>query len=107
MKALKALKALKAQDGLPARALALLIPTAGRTNEVTGAVRGEFDLDGATWTIPAERMKAERPHRILLSASALSLMRTLLDEADSDLVFPGAKKGKSLSNMAVLGVLRA
>ncbi|MGF6856766.1 integrase [Paraburkholderia sp. CI3] len=100
------MKALKAQDGLAARALELVILTAGRTNEVIGAIRSEFDLDAATWTIPAERMKAERPHRVPLSASALALVRRLLDETDGELVFPGAKKGKPLSNMAMLIVLR-
>lgn len=100
------MKDLKAQDGLAARALELLILTAARTSEVIGAVRSEFDIDGVMWTIPAERMKAERPHRIPLSVSALALVRTLLDATDGDLVFPGAKKGKPLSNMAMLTVLR-
>jgi integrase len=100
------MNALKEQDGLAARALELLILTATRTNEVIGVVRSEFDLERAMWTIPAERMKAERPHRVPLSASALVLVRTLLDGADGDLVFPGAKKGKPLSNMAMLTVLR-
>lgn len=100
------MKALRAQDGLAARALELLILTAARTNEVIGAVRNEFDLDAATWTVPAERMKAERAHRIPLSDPALALARRLLEETDGDLVFPGAKKGRPLSNMAMLTVLR-
>ena len=100
------MKVLRAQDGLAARALELLILTAARTNEVIGAVRSEFDLDAATWTVPAERMKAERPHRIPLSLTGIGLVRALIDEADGELVFPGAKKGKPLSNMAMLTVLR-
>ncbi|WP_454806069.1 tyrosine-type recombinase/integrase [Paraburkholderia fungorum] len=100
------MKALRAQEGLAARALELLVLTAARTNEVIGAVRGEFDLEAATWTVPAERMKAGRPHRVPLSGPALGLVRGLLDEAEGDLVFPGAKKGRPLSNMAMLTVLR-
>jgi integrase len=100
------MKALMAQEGLAARALELLVLTAARTTEVIGAVRGEFDLDAATWTVPAEQMKAGRPHRIPLSGPALALVRGLLDGAEGDLVFPGAKKGRPLSNMAMLTVLR-
>lgn len=100
------MKALRAQEGLAARALELLVLNAARTSEVLGAVRSEFDLHAATWTVPAGRMKAERPHRIPLSGAALALVRSLLDGTDGELVFPGAKKGKSLSSMAMLTVLR-
>lgn len=100
------IKALKNQEGVAARGLELLILTATRTNEIIGAVRSEFDLEAATWTIPAERMKAERAHRVPLSVAAVELLRTLLDSTDGELLFPGAKKGKPLSNMAMLTVLR-
>ncbi|MBU9597928.1 tyrosine-type recombinase/integrase [Burkholderia multivorans] len=100
------MKALSAQEGLAARALELAILTAARTNEVIGAMRGEFDLDAGMWTVPAERMKAQRAHRIPLSGAALELVRRLLDNQDAELLFPGGKKGKPLSNMAMLTVLR-
>lgn len=98
--------ALRAQEGLAARALELLVVTAARTKEVLGAVRGEFDLDAATWAVSAERMKAGRPHRIPLSGLALALVRRLLDGAEGELVFPDAKQGRPLSSMAMLTVLR-
>nr|WP_322787385.1 integrase arm-type DNA-binding domain-containing protein [Paraburkholderia xenovorans] len=100
------MKALKAQEGLAARALELVILTAARTNEVIGATRSEFDLDAGMWTVPAQRMKAQRAHRIPLSETALDLVRRLLDGVQDELLFPGAKKGKPLSNMAMLTVLR-
>ena len=97
---------LKAQEGLAARALELVILTAARTSEVIGATRSEFDLEAGMWTVPAERMKAQRAHRIPLSVAALDLVRRLLKDADDELLFPGAKKGRPLSNMAMLTVLR-
>jgi integrase len=51
---------LRGREGISARALEFLTLTAARTNEVTGARESEFDLTAKIWTIPAERMKAER-----------------------------------------------
>ncbi|MBU9597931.1 tyrosine-type recombinase/integrase [Burkholderia multivorans] len=102
----KFMKELRVQAGSAARALELLVLTAARTSEVLGAVRSEFDLDAATWTVPAERMKAARPHRIPLSDPARELVRRLLDETRGVLLFPGAKRGKPLSSTAMLAVLR-
>ena len=58
-------------------ALEFLVLTAARSGEVRNARREEFDLEGAVWTIPAERMKAKREHRVPLSPRALAV----LDEA--------------------------
>lgn len=68
---------LRLARGVAARALELTILTAARTGETLGARWDEFDLDNAVWTIPADRMKAAREHRIPLSAAALALIRTL------------------------------
>lgn len=62
-----------------------------------GARRDELDFEAGMWTVPAERMKARRAHRIPLSAAALVLVRRLLDGSDSDLLFPGGKRGMPLS----------
>lgn len=72
-----------------ARALEFLILTATRSNEVRGARWSEIDLDAATWTIPAARMKADREHVVPLPARALELLQSLPVLAGSDLVFPG------------------
>jgi integrase len=65
-------------------------------------------MQHAVWTIPAERMKAGVEHRVPLSADALALLREAAKlRADGvDHVFPGAKKGKPLSNMSFLMLLR-
>lgn len=83
-------------------AIELLILTACRSGEVRGARWEEFDLDARIWTIPAERMKMKKLHRVPLCKRALAI----LDEAkelddESGLVFPGTKKGKQLSDMTL------
>lgn len=100
------IKTLRVQEGLAARALELAVLTAARTNEVIGARQSEFDLEAGMWTVPAERMKAQRAHRVPLSAAAVGLVRRLLGDTDTKLLFPGGKKEKPLSNMAMLTVLR-
>lgn len=97
---------LQAQDGLGARALELAILTAGRTGEVLGARWEEFDLGAKLWTVPADRMKAGREHRVPLSAPAVLLLLKLQAIRRGDYVFPGALKDRALSNMAMAMVLR-
>lgn len=94
---------LREQDGIAARALELTILTAARTGEVIGATWAELDLEGAIWTVPAERMKGGRPHRVPLSPSAVKLLRTL--PSTDGYVFPGRQARKPLSNMAMLQLL--
>lgn len=89
-----------------AKALALTILCATRSNETFNATWSEIDLDGAVWTIPAERMKAGNEHRIPLSDAAVTLLRGVHRLEGNPFVFPGARKGKPLSNMAMLEMLR-
>ena len=96
---------LRAEDGTAARALEFLILTATRTNEVIGATWQEFDLDERVWTIPAERMKMGKEHRIPLAARAIVLMKSQQEVRRGDYVFPGARDNKPLSNMAMLQLL--
>ena len=100
--------ALSRQDSTSALALRFAILTAARTNEVLGATWGEVDLTLKVWTVPAERMKASRTHRVPLSDSALQVLSAVMPETKnpSACVFPGAKHGKPLSNMALLAVLK-
>ena len=58
-----------------ADALAFIMLTAARLTEATGAEWTEFDLDAALWTVPADRMKANRPHRVPLSDAAVAILR--------------------------------
>jgi integrase len=97
---------LRQQPGIAALALEFAILTAARTGEVIGATWAEVDLDQALWTIPADRMKARRDHRVPLSAPALAILQRLYEARSGDFVFPGGKPGKGLSNMAFLTLLR-
>ncbi|MFC0409758.1 tyrosine-type recombinase/integrase [Roseomonas elaeocarpi] len=102
------LQELRKRRGLAAQALQLTILTAARTQEITGARWGEIDFDEAVWTLPAARMKAGKSHQVPLSAAAIAVLRPLKPAAATpeDFVFPGAKAGKSLSNMAMLELVR-
>ena len=96
---------LRQHEGVSARALEILILTAARTSEVNGARWDEIDLDGATWTIPANRMKSKREHRVPLSHRALEILRDLPREDDNPFVFIGSKQGTSLSATAMFVTL--
>lgn len=100
------MKLLLAQEGTAAVALQLVILTASRTNEVIGARRAEFDLASGVWTIPPERMKAKREHRVPLSTASVELLKPLLEAGSGDFVFPANRVGKHLSNMAMLQLLK-
>jgi integrase len=105
---------LRRQPGTAARALDFLVLTAARTSEVIGATWDEVDLDAKIWTIPPERMKGGREHRVPLPERAIEIVaeqkrlseegRLLADE--TGYVFPGQKNGRPLSNMALLVLLR-
>lgn len=97
--------ALRQLHGQGARALELAILTAARSGEVRLATWGEFDLDAALWTVPAERMKAGREHRVPLSPHVLQLLRALPRMDGTDLVFAGATL-KPLSDMTLTAALR-
>jgi integrase len=97
---------LREQDGVAARALEFAILTAARTGEVIGTRWSE--IDGDVWTVPGERMKAGREHRVPLPPAALDVLRAMRPDgaAPSEWVFPGGKAGKPLSSMALLMLLR-
>ena len=94
------------REGIAARGLEFLILTAARTGEVMDAVWSEFNLDENMWTIPAERMKAGREHRVSLSTEAAGIIADLMAMKISDYVFPGSAANRPLSNMAFLQLLR-
>jgi integrase len=101
---------LQIQKGIGARALRFAILTAARSGEVRGSRWQEIDLVGATWTIPAERMKAGREHRVPLSPQALAVLAEVSAARTSNnpaaLVFPGQSGGRPLSDMSLTAVLR-
>ncbi|MDE1893892.1 MAG: integrase arm-type DNA-binding domain-containing protein [Xanthomonadaceae bacterium] len=94
---------LRQRDTLAARALELQILTATRPGEAAGAQWPEFDLDGAIWTIPADRMKAGKEHRVPLAPAAVKLLQALPRVSDN--VFPGVK-GKPITTDAAMKLLK-
>lgn len=93
------------RTSLSSVALQVTILTACRTSEVLLAEWSEFDLENRMWIIPGERMKAGRPHRVPLSDTVLALLNGIKGRS-KQYVFPGARTGRPLSNMAMTSVLR-
>jgi integrase len=96
---------LRKRDGMGSRALEFAILTAGRSREVRLAIWDEFDLDIKVWTIPGERMKTGKSHRVPLSEQAVSLLKALPRFEDSPFIFH-AVRGGALSDMAMSAVCR-
>ena len=88
-------------------AFEFLMLTALRSGEARGARWEDFDLDSAMLTIPAERMKTGREHRVPLSKQAVACVVAASGELfdGRGLIFPGST-GKQLSDMALTMILR-
>ena len=97
--------ALRHDEGIAARALEFSILTASRTAEVIQSEWSEFDLDAKTWIVPAERMKADREHRVPLSRAAIKVLQSV-EGHSKKYVFPGHKRNSHLSNGGMLTVLK-
>lgn len=102
------MQALAKRDGMAAKAVQFTILTATRTGEVRGMRWREVDLEAKVWTIPGERMKAGRTHRVPLSPEALAVMAEVrpLMKSQADLVFPSANGKGALSDMALSMLVR-
>lgn len=95
---------LRNQSCVAAKCLEFTILTATRTNESIGATWDEIDSNNKIWTIPAERMKAGRVHRIPLSDQVMYILNDMEQFKSNNFVFRGTTKG--LSNMAMLQLLK-
>jgi integrase len=102
------MRTLRSRETVGRLAFELLILTASRSGEVRGAHWSEFDIESATWTVPAERMKADKEHVIPLCPAALLVLAKAQNfrEASNDFVFPGVKAGKPLSDMTLTKICR-
>ena len=101
--------ALRETEGIPARALEFAALTAARSGEVLGAVWSEVNFSESLWTIPAERMKRKREHRVPLTVPMLDLLRAVRGEEEPDggaLVFPAPRGGRHQSE-AVNQIMQA
>ena len=96
------------QGGVAAQALKFAILTATRTSEVLNATWNEIDLSAGIWTIPATRMKAGKEHRVPLAARTIEVLYSAKGHNRDQpcFLFPGAKEGKALSNMAMAELLK-
>lgn len=97
--------ALRERKGTSNRALEFAALTVVRSQEVRGAKWDEVDINSATWTIPASRMKMGREHRVPLSPIALEILEALPRFENNSLVFP-SKRGGQLSNMSLSAAMR-
>ncbi|WP_416425083.1 tyrosine-type recombinase/integrase [Pseudomonas sp. App30] len=91
---------------MSAMAVKVTILCALRTTEAIGATWDEIDFDNKIWSIPAQRMKASRAHRVPLSSSVIKTLLGLRKVHNNPFIFPGQKPGRPLSNMAMLLKLR-
>lgn len=95
---------LRQRYGVAARAMEFGILTAARSGEIRGAHWGEIDFDAAIWTVPPERMKAGREHRVPLSDRAIEILHKAPRLGYA--IFPGRRAGSLLSDMSLTAALR-
>ena len=98
-----ALARVRGSGGYPGTVLSfeLLVLTASRSGEVRGARWSEIDRAGAVWTVPGERMKAGREHRVPLSPRALEVLDEAAERLAGDgLVFPSPTALPTLSRLS-------
>jgi integrase len=88
---------LRDANGVAAKAQRFVILTVVRASVVTGARWPEIDRKAAVWTVPAERTKTDREHRVPLSKDALAILDEMAEMRTDDRVFPGQRDGKPLS----------
>jgi integrase len=96
---------LREREALAALALEFCILTATRSGEVYGARWSEIDMAAKVWTVPADRMKAAREHRVPLSERSLAIIERLSEARTGDFVFPSPRGNRPLSHMAMAKVL--
>lgn len=96
--------ALAKSEGLAAKAVMFTALTAARSGEVRGATWSEINMENRIWTVPAERMKTRKEHRVPLSDGALEILQavlTLRNPRQGDFIFPGQRRGKPLTDVAL------
>jgi integrase len=102
------MKRLANLDGSSALALRFLVLTASRSGEIRGARWSEIDFKQKVWTIPPDRMKARREHRVPLTHAALKVLEEVQAKsrpARSELIFCNLK-GEMLSDMSLTATMR-
>jgi integrase len=96
---------LRGDDSIPARALEFVALTAARLGEVLGVTWDEIDLANRVWTVPAERMKMGKEHRVPLSSAAIAVLKAMQAIRYGELVFPSTNE-RPITRLAVLRVVK-
>lgn len=96
---------LRTRGGMGARALEFAILTAARSGEIRGATWNEIDLAAKVWTIPGDRMKAGKPHRVPLCPDAVARLESLPRMEGQPMVFPAMRGGK-ISDVTILATVK-
>jgi integrase len=100
----KVYKRLATVDSMASKLLRFIILTGVRYAEAAGAKASEFDLELAVWTLPADRAKVKREHRVPLSGEALAIVKSVWQERR--LLFKGQSPGKPVSDTRLRTLLR-
>jgi integrase len=101
------MQTLRANGSLSAKALELCILTATRTSEVINATWNEVDVAAKLWSVPGDRMKSGKEHRVPLSDRVVEILEALPREDGTPFLFLGARKGRPLSDAAMREMLKA
>ena len=88
-------------------AIELMLHTFVRTNELLEAKWHEFDMEGKTWLIPAERMKMRKAHLVPLSIQVLKFLNDLKSQnTNSEYILTSLHSSKiPMSNNTILYAL--
>ncbi|MGE8572656.1 MAG: tyrosine-type recombinase/integrase [Acinetobacter amyesii] len=98
---------LRQKDGISPKALEFAILTACRSGEIFGAIWQEIDFENKVWTIPKERMKAEKEHLVPLSEPAIELLKSIQTDIEpQSYIFPAPRTGSMLSDMSLTALIK-
>ena len=93
-------------ETMPSNALQFTILTNLRTSEVLKARAEQFDLNKLIWNVPAPQMKGKKPHQVPLSDTAAELVESVMRSHNAPFIFHGRNPEKTLSNMAMLSLIK-
>ena len=97
---------LRQREGVSVLCLEFVILTACRSGEALKAKWSEIDEEKGVWTIPAERMKASREHRVPLSDAAMAVIEDAKKVSQGEYIFPGVRSGKPMTDMSLTSLVK-
>ena len=97
---------LRQNNSVAAQCLEMLVLTATRLKEATHATWAEIDLANRMWTIPANRMKGGREHRVPLSDDAVAVLKSMQEIRRSDYIFPGMHAERPVGARTIADIVK-